>query len=206
MEANLTDKQERALRFIRRYAEEYDRPPTLREIGAAIGVSSTNGVRYILEVLARKGYLSRSPALSRGISLTERSLHGRKGIRSVPLIGRIAAGSPLLAEENLEGHVAVDPGLVGSGDTFALRVRGESMKDAGILDGDILFARPQSTAQKGDIVIALLDGEATVKYFRPERGRIRLAPANRRFAPIDVPKGTPDFRILGKVIGLMRKV
>jgi repressor LexA len=206
MEANLSEKQERALRFIRRYAEEYDRPPTLREVGAAIGVSSTNGVRYILEVLVRKGYLSRSPALSRGISLTQRSLRGGKGTRSIPLIGRIAAGSPLLAEENYEGHVAADAALVGSGETFALRVRGESMKDAGILDGDILFARPQSTAQKGDIVVALLDGEATVKYFRPEKGRIRLAPANRRFAPIDVPKGGSDFRILGKVIGLMRKM
>jgi repressor LexA len=124
----------------------------------------------------------------------------------IPLVGRIAAGSPLLAEENLEGHVAADQSVVGSGDTFALRVKGDSMKEAGIFDGDILFARPQSMAQSGDIVVAMLEGEATVKYFRPERKRICLMPANPQFSPIIVEKGKRDFQILGKVIGLMRKI
>lgn len=202
---NLTDKQERVLDFISHYIHEHDRPPTMREIGQAIAISSTNGVRYVLDALVRKGYLSRHPALSRGIALTEKSMRGRGMVRMIPLIGRISAGLPLLADENLEGRVAVDPAISGSGDTFALRVKGESMKGAGIFDGDILFARPQSSAQKGDIVVALLEGEATVKYFRPEKDCIRLEPANPNFAPIIVEKEMP-FRILGKVIGLMRKI
>jgi len=206
MRPDLTEKQESVLSFIQRYLQEYDRPPTFREVGQATGVSSTNGVRYLLDGLARKGYLSRSPLLSRAVSLTDKSARRHKGTRMIPLIGRIAAGSPLLAEENLEGHVAVDQTVVGSGDTFALRVKGDSMKEAGIFDGDILFARPQSMAQSGDIVVAMLEGEATVKYFRPERKRICLMPANPQFSPIIVEKGSRDFQILGKVIGLMRKI
>lgn len=206
MRTDLTEKQESVLSFIRRYLQEYDRPPTFREVGQATGVSSTNGVRYLLDGLVRKGYLSRSPLLSRAVSLTEKSARRHKGTRMIPLVGRIAAGSPLLAEENLEGHVAADQSVVGSGDTFALRVKGDSMKEAGIFDGDILFARPQSMAQSGDIVVAMLEGEATVKYFRPERKRICLMPANPQFSPIIVEKGKRDFQILGKVIGLMRKI
>ncbi|MBU1935780.1 transcriptional repressor LexA [bacterium] len=202
----LNDKQKNALDFIVRYLREHDRPPTLREVGKAIGVSSTNGVRYLIDGLISKGYLSRSPSVSRGISLTDKTMRQHGSLRMVPLIGRIAAGSPLLAEENLEGQIAVDPNLIGRSETFALRVKGESMRDAGIMDGDVLFARPQSSAQKGDIVIALLDNEATVKYFRPEGNRICLQPANPKFNPIFVEKKSPDFRILGKVIGLMRKI
>jgi len=206
MRPELTEKQERTLKFIQRYIQEHDRPPTFREIGEAIEVASTNGVRYVLDVLVRKGFLSRSPLLSRGIALTERAQGRRRNVRLIPLLGRISAGSPLLAEENLEGRVAADPAVAGGADTFALRVKGDSMKEAGIFDGDILFARPQSTAQKGDIVVAMLEGEATVKYFRPEKNRICLMPANPRFSPIIVEKGKRDFQILGKVIGLMRKI
>lgn len=207
MPSQLTDKQEKALNYIRKEIESHGRPPTLREIGAEVGISSTNGVRYMLDALERKGFLERSPMLSRGIELTSRALSRtiNPDIRLVPLVGRVAAGKPLLASENVEDHIRVDRSIVGSGDTFALKIRGDSMRDAGILEGDVIFARPQDTANPGDIVVALLGEEATVKYFRPQAGKVRLEPANQYFSPIVVERGTPGFRILGRVIGLMRK-
>lgn len=206
----LTEKQTKALAFIKAEIKSKGRPPTLREIGAIIGVSSTNGVRYLLDTLERKGYLNRSPMLSRGIELTARSGGGPRGpeeeTREVPILGRVAAGAPLLAEQNIEARVRVDRTVATSDDTFALRVRGDSMKDAGILEGDVIFAKPQSTATPGDIVVALIGEEATVKYFKPQGERIVLEPANRYYNPIIVERGTPGFKILGRVIGLMRKL
>ncbi|RPH93221.1 transcriptional repressor LexA [candidate division KSB1 bacterium] len=208
MAEHLNEKQQKALNFIQAEIRAKGRPPTLREIGAEIGITSTNGVRYLLEILERKGYLTRSPMLSRGIELTGRTsvVKTLDDIRDVPLVGRVAAGQPLLASENIEGYMRVDRSLAGSDDTFALRVRGDSMKDAGILEGDVIFAKPQTTADPGDIVVALLGDEATVKFFRPQSERICLEPANRYYSPIIVDKGTPGFRILGRVIGLMRKL
>jgi len=208
MSDQLTDKQKKALAFVQSEIRSHGRPPTLREVGAHIGVSSTNGVRYLLDTLVRKGYLSRSPMLSRGIELTARSavIFPFEDAREVPIVGRVAAGTPLLAAENIEGHVRVDRSVASSDETFALRVRGDSMKDAGILEGDVIFARPQTTADSGDIVVALLGDEATVKFFRPQNDRICLEPANRYYSPIVVERGTPGFRILGRVIGLMRKL
>ncbi|MFZ5432705.1 MAG: transcriptional repressor LexA [Calditrichota bacterium] len=208
MSDQLTDKQKTALEFIQAEIKAHGRPPTLREIGAKIGVSSTNGVRYLLDTLERKGYLSRSPMLSRGIELTERVsfLFPFEDAREVPILGRVAAGKPLLASENLEGHIRADRSIATSDDTFALRVRGDSMIEAGILEGDVIFAKPQTTADSGDIVVALLGDEATVKYFRLQNDRICLEPANRYYSPIIVERGTPGFRILGRVIGLMRKL
>jgi repressor LexA len=204
----LSDKQRKALSFIQAEIRVKGRPPTLREIGAHIGVSSTNGVRYLLDTLVRKGFLARSPMLSRGIELTARSgaMPVADVTRDVPVVGRVAAGIPLLASENLDGYIRVDRSLATSDETFALRVRGDSMKDAGILEGDVIFAKPQSTADSGDIVVALLGDEATVKFYRPQSERICLEPANRYYSPIVVEKGTPGFRILGRVIGLMRKL
>jgi repressor LexA len=208
MTEQLTDKQQKALAFIQSEIRSHGRPPTLREIGAHIAVSSTNGVRYLLETLERKGYLQRSPMLSRGIELTARTavILPFEETREVPVVGRIAAGAPLLASENIESYVRVDRSFAASDETFALRVRGDSMKDAGILEGDVIFAKPQSTADPGDIVVALLGEEATVKFFKPHNDRIHLEPANRYYSPIIVEKGTPGFRILGRVIGLMRKL
>lgn len=207
MSEQLTEKQQRALRFIQAEITDRGRPPTLREIGGEIGVTSTNGVRYVLDALVRKGYLERSPMLSRGIELTERSLvgGGRTTSREVPIVGRIAAGIPITATENIESRVTVDRSIAPTDDTFALRVRGESMIEAGIHEGDVIFARPQRTADSGDIVVAMIGEEATVKYYRPMGGRILLEPANSRFKPIIVESGTPGFLILGKVVGLMRK-
>lgn len=208
MSDQLSEKQEKALSYIQDQIVSRGRPPTLREIGAEIGVSSTNGVRYLLDTLERRGYLQRSPMLSRGIELTARTAitRGLQDSRDVPLIGRVAAGIPLLAVENVEGHVRVDRSIASSEETFALRVRGDSMKEAGILEGDIIFAKPQNTAGSGDIVVALLGEEATVKFYRPQSDRICLEPANRYYSPIIIEKGTPGFQILGRVIGLMRKL
>jgi len=208
MSEQLTEKQKKALAFIQSEIRAKGRPPTLREIGSEIGITSTNGVRYLLEILERKGYLVRSPMLSRGIELTPRAsvVYPFEETIEVPIVGRVAAGIPFLASENLEGHVRIDRSMASADDTFALRVRGDSMKDAGILEGDVIFAKPQSTADSGDIVVALLGDEATVKFFRPQSERICLEPANRYYSPIVVEKGTPGFRILGRVIGLMRKL
>ncbi|MCL4304364.1 transcriptional repressor LexA [bacterium] len=207
MSDQLTEKQQRALKFIQTEIHEKGRPPTLREIGSEIGVSSTNGVRYVLDALVRRGYLGRSPMLSRGIELTERSMvqTARSSTRDVPILGRIAAGVPITATENIEGRVSADRSIAPTDDTFALRVRGESMIEAGIREGDVIFARPQRTADTGDIVVALIGDEATVKYYRLMGDRILLEPANSRFKPIVVESGTPGFQILGKVVGLMRK-
>ncbi len=207
MSEQLTEKQQRALQFIQAEITDRGRPPTLREIGGHIGVSSTNGVRYVLDALVRKGFLERSPMLSRGIELTDRSSVGstRSTVRDVPILGRIAAGIPITATENHEGRVTVDRSLAPTDDTFALRVRGESMIEAGIREGDVIFARPQRTADSGDIVVAMIGDEATVKFYKPVGARILLEPANSRFKPIVVEAGTPGFQILGKVVGLMRK-
>jgi repressor LexA len=208
MTEQLTEKQKKALAFIQTEIRTKGRPPTLREIGSHIGVSSTNGVRYLLDTLVRRGYLARSPMLSRGIELTSRSglIPPSDNTREIPIVGRVAAGIPLLATENLEGHIRVDRSIATTDETFALRVRGDSMKDAGILEGDVIFAKPQNTADSGDIVVALLGDEATVKFYKPQSERICLEPANRYYSPIVVEKGTPGFRILGRVIGLMRKL
>lgn len=207
MAEHLTEKQQRALQFIQAEISERGRPPTLREIGGHIGVTSTNGVRYVLDALVRKGFLERSPMLSRGIELTDRSAvsSSRSMSREVPIVGRIAAGIPITATENLEGRVSVDRSIAQTDDTFALRVRGESMIEAGIREGDVIFARPQRTADSGDIVVAMIGEEATVKFYKPVGARILLEPANSRFKPIVIESGTPGFQILGKVVGLMRK-
>lgn len=204
----LSEKQQKALSFIQAEIRAHGRPPTLREIGKHISVTSTNGVRYVLETLEKKGYLQRSPMLSRGIELTARSAVVKpfNELREVPILGRVAAGAPLLASENIEGYVRVDRSMAATDETFALRVRGDSMKDAGILEGDVIFAKPQNSADPGDIVVALLGEEATVKFFRPQHDRIHLEPANRYYSPIIIDRGTPGFRILGRVIGLMRKL
>jgi len=125
---------------------------------------------------------------------------------AVPLVGRVAAGEPILAQENIEEFFFLDSSFLTSGEIFALRVKGESMRDAGILDGDIVFARQQPSAEKGDIVVAIIGEEATVKRFYPENGRVRLESANPSCGPIVVDQDTPGFRIAGKVVGLIRKV
>ena len=198
----LTDRQRAILDYIKEHITGRGHPPTIREIGRRFGISSTNGVRAHLAALVRKGYLRKQALISRGLELTQRLA---SDIGSVPLVGSVPAGLPIDAQENVEGEIALDASFLPKGDSFTLRVTGESMKNAGILDGDLVVVRKQNTAQKGDIVVAIINGEATVKRYWPEKQRIKLLPENPEFDPIVVNRRSGEFRVAGKVVGLLRR-
>lgn len=221
----LTDRQQQVLHYIRQSINERGYPPTLREIGAHMGIRSTNGVNDHLRALERKGYLTREDMKSR--ALRPRDLDSPEtgpasgtseagtpandqgaDIVDIPVLGRIAAGLPLLAEEHVLDTVRIERNMVRGGrDVFGLRVNGDSMIEAGIFSGDYIFVRKQITAQRGDIVVALIGDEATVKYYYPEKDYIRFQPANAKMAPILV--RASDFRptmLLGVVVGVYRKL
>jgi repressor LexA len=216
----LTKRQLQTLDFIRQSINQRGYPPTLREIGEHMGIRSTNGVNDHLRALERKGYLRREDMKSRALKLVESpdpsndtstapsDTYDGSDVVEVQILGRVAAGLPLLAEENVVDTVRVDRGLVRGGrDVFGLRVTGDSMIDAGILSGDYIFVRKQPTADRGDIVVALIGDEATVKYYYPERDYVRFQPANSRMAPILV--RAVDFKstmLLGKVVGIYRRL
>ncbi len=203
MGKDLTARQKEVYDFIYDSIVSNGLPPTIREIGAKFGMSSTNAVRDVLNAIERKGFIRRRGGISRGIELTTPVATDHV---SVPLVGRIAAGAPITAAENIEDSFAVDRSFVPGGDVFSLRVQGDSMIDAGINDGDIVLVQKQNTANKGEIIVAVIGDEATVKRFFPERKRIRLEPANADYGPIVVEKDSPGFYIAGKVIGLMRRM
>jgi len=196
----LNDRAREILSFIRSYQQDHGMPPTIREIGKAFSISSTNGVRYYLTMLEKAGYLKHRGGVSRGCSLLS-----PPRAAGVPLLGRVAAGQPILAEECIEDRLDVGRVFGDTNDMFALRVRGDSMVDAGILEGDVVIVRQRESATAGAIVVALLGDEATVKYYRPRPDRIELVPANRDYQPIRVTEGQ-DFRILGVVTGVLRTV
>ncbi|HEY3233664.1 MAG TPA: transcriptional repressor LexA [Polyangiaceae bacterium] len=206
----LTRRQEQTLEFIRRSTEERGYPPTLREIGDYMGIRSTNGVNDHLRALERKGYLRREDMKSRTLRVTEEPQHTpvESELIEISVLGRVAAGLPLFAHENVIDTVRIDRMLVRGGrDVFGLRVGGDSMIDAGILSGDYIFVRKQSNAERGDIVVALIGDEATVKYFYPEKDYVRFQPANSQMAAILV--RASDFRstmLLGKVVGVFRRI
>jgi repressor LexA len=205
----LTNRQNDVYEYIKHCLQIEGRPPTVREIGDKFDIASTNGVRSILSALIKKNYIKRTPKLSRGIDIitANKPKVELDNIIKIPIIGRVAAGAPILAVENLEGTVTVDKDfLLRQQNVFALKVTGQSMINAGIFNGDMIFARQQATAEAGQIVVALIGEEATVKYFYHENGRVRLEPANESFGPIIVDENTPDFRIAGRVIGVMRQV
>lgn len=209
----LTKRQEQTLDFIRRSIEERGYPPTLREIGEHMGIRSTNGVNDHLRALERKGYLRREDMKSRALRLVEEENTKSKpptedDLLEVQIVGRVAAGLPLLAEENVIDTVHIDRMLVRGGrDVFGLKVAGDSMIEAGIFSGDYIFVRKQSNADRGDIVVALIGDEATVKYYYPEKDYVRFQPANAQMAPILV--RATDFKstmLLGKVVGVYRRI
>ncbi len=220
----LTKRQEQTLDFIRQSITERGYPPTLREIGEHMGIRSTNGVNDHLRALERKGYLRREDMKSRALKLVDAGAlpksipendaapvsedHLDEQMVEIQVLGRVAAGLPLLAEENVIDTVKIDRMLVRGGrDVFGLRVTGDSMIEAGIFSGDYIFVRKQSTADRGEIVVALIGDEATVKYFFPERDYVRFQPANARMAPILV--RATDFKatmLLGKVVGVYRRI
>ena len=203
MKLDLTKRQKEVLDYITQNVEEKGAPPTIREIGGKFKISSTNGVRAILSALIRKGFIRRRPLVSRGIELIKQKT---PFFVSVPLIGRIRAGLPILAVENIEGQIGVDKSLLSGGEIFSLKVIGDSMKDAGIFDGDYVLARQQPTAEKGEIIIAVIGEEATVKMYFPLKEKIKLMPATPTYEPIIIEKTSSNFRIAGKVIGLFRRI
>ncbi|MEW5922599.1 MAG: transcriptional repressor LexA [Candidatus Zixiibacteriota bacterium] len=200
---SLTRRQREILEYIENMISEVGKSPTIREIGRKFNISSTNGVRAHLEALMKKGYIRRQELISRGIELV-RSLSGP--IRKVPLVGAVPAGNPIDAIENVEGEFAVDTSFLPSGETFTLRVQGDSMKNAGIFDGDYVLVKKQKDAAPGDIVVAIIGEEATVKRYQPKSGRIMLMPENEAYEPIVVDRNSPQFQIAGKVVGLMRRL
>lgn len=202
--ADLTESQKRILTAIAELAEENQCPPSVRELGERVGMRSPCSVHRHLKTLEAKGYIARRKATNRGIIVLRGIDHRTtpKKTVTIPLVGTVAAGKPLLAEEHIETAYAVSTDLVPDEDSFMLRVKGDSMAGAGIFDGDLVVVRRQPSADNGDIVAALLDDEATVKRFYRENGRIRLQPENPAYEPILV----EDVVILGKVTLVVRKV
>jgi repressor LexA len=203
IEANLTPRQRRIVDFIAGTVRERGYPPTVREIGEAVGLTSSSSVHAQIANLERLGLLHKDPTKPRAMTLAEPKVEGV----AVPLLGRIAAGAPILAAEHVEEYVTVPMGFVGGADHFALRVRGDSMIGAGILDGDLVIVRAGQTAQDGDVVAALLPGpaeeEATVKRLRRSRNRVLLVPENPALEPFEM---DPEGRILGTVVAVLRKL
>jgi repressor LexA len=211
-----TDRQKEILTFILRTSEERGYPPTIREIGEQMDIRSTNGVNDHLKALERKGFLTRGEQQSRSLVATKRARLvlglGRKNdptMVEVPILGNVAAGAPILAQEHIEDTVRIDSFLLGGNgrEVFALRIKGNSMVDDGIHDGDFIFVKKTPSATPGEIVVALIEDEATCKRFYPEGDRIRFQPANDQMAPIYVEKA--EFKqtmILGKVVGVYRKM
>jgi repressor LexA len=204
-EPKLTTRQQQIFDFIKRHTQEKGYPPTVRDIGKAIGLTSSSTVHAHLANLERLGMLRRDPTKPRAMEVLVDKAKRAVVPSGLPLIGRVAAGSPILAEENIEEYVEVSPLANGDGGDFVLEVRGESMKNAGILDGDCVVVRKQNSVNNGDIVVAILEDEvepeATVKRYFRERDHIRLEPENENFEPIR----SPEVKIAGRVIGVFRR-
>ena len=199
----LTDKQQQILEFIKHRILEKGYPPAVREICQAVQLRSTSSVHSHLETLERKGYIRRDPTKPRAIEIIDDDFNlARKEIVHIPIVGTITAGEPILAVENIEDYFPMQPDFISSKNTFMLHVRGESMINAGILDGDMVIVQQQPTAENGDIVVAMIEDSATVKRFYKEDGYCRLQPANDSMDPIIV----PEVSIIGKVIGLYRSI
>lgn len=214
-ERKLSERQKDILDFIASYTQENMCPPTVREIGTAVGLSSPSSVQTQLTRLAEMGYIKRRSAKSRSMVITEKgtadagtassaatSTEAERTTSVLPLVGRVAAGTPILAEENIEEEVPVPVSFFGDANSFLLTVHGESMIGAGIFDGDVLIVRKQETADNGDIVVALIGDEATVKTYYLEKDCIRLQPQNEAMEPIL----TRDAKVVGVVTGLFRRM
>jgi repressor LexA len=199
---DLTKRQKEIFDFIRRYASRYGYPPTVREIGKAVGLHSSSTVHAHLANLEKVGLLRRDPTKPRAIELlVDRAKRAMRG-PGLPLVGHVAAGEPILAEENIEEYVQLPSVIGGEQGDYILQVKGDSMRDAGILEGDYVVVSEAADADNGEIVVAMIEDEATVKRFYREKDRVRLQPANKAYKPIR----TRDARVLGRVIGVYRRV
>ena len=209
---DLTKRQQEIFDFIKRYSSQHGYPPTVRDIGKAVGLTSSSTVHAHLANLEKLGMLRRDPSKPRAIEMLDRAARdvgsavqgaiGKVVSPGLPLVGAVAAGQPILAEENIEEYVQVPQAAGGEDGEYVLRVRGDSMIDAGILEGDFVVVRPQDTASDGEIVVALVGEEATVKRFFRESDHIRLQPENATMEPIR----TTDVQVMGRVVGLFRSV
>jgi repressor LexA len=200
-QGKISPKQQQILEFIKDEILKKGYPPAVREICEAVHLKSTSSVHSHLETLEKNGYIRRDPTKPRAIEIVDDSFQMvRREMASIPVIGTVAAGQPIFAQQNIEGYFPVPADIVPAGETFILRVKGESMINAGIFDGDQIFVQQCNTARNGDIVVALVEDSATVKTFYKENGHIRLQPENDTMEPIIV----PDCIILGKVFGVFR--
>jgi repressor LexA len=192
------------LEFIRKEVKNKNYPPSVREIGEAVGLSSSSTVHAHLAKLESKGYIRRDPSKPRAIELLNEDFPAAfiPDIVSVPMVGHVTAGQPILAEQNIEDYFPLPKSMIHNDTVFLLRVRGDSMVNAGIVDGDFVIVRQQSTANNTEIVVAMLDGEATVKRFYKEKNQIRLQPDNDFYEPIY----SSDISVIGKVIGVFRQI
>jgi repressor LexA len=199
---DLTKRQKEIFDFIRSYASKTGYPPTVREIGKAVGLHSSSTVHAHLANLEKVGLLRRDPTKPRAIELLVGRAKRAVKASSVPIVGQVAAGEPVLAEENIEEYLELPPVIGGDQADFILKIKGDSMKDAGIIDGDFVVVQQASSARNGEIVVAMIEDEATVKRFFRENGRIRLQPENSALDPL-YPR---HVRILGKVTGVFRSL
>ncbi len=211
--AELKDREQKVLDFISNQIKQNGYPPTVRDIGAALGIKSTSTVQKSMEILEEEGYIRKQPGKRRAFEVVQGGAQeqpapspafDRQDIVDVPLVGRVAAGMPILAEQNIEGSFPMPAQFVGRGTNFMLTVHGDSMVEAGIMDGDYILVQEQKTANNGDIVVAMIQGdfdaESTVKTFYKENGHIRLQPQNSSMEPIIV----DDCEIIGLVKGVFR--
>ncbi len=208
MKTELTERQNSIYQFIKEYIDFNSYPPTYREIGTQFGIASTFGVKRHIDALIKKGFLNIGENSSRTISLTANMKENIQSQQSntieIPIIGRVAAGQPILAEENIEGTFNIQSSLInGKADCFALKVKGDSMINAGIFEGDVVIVNPQKDANNGEIVVALLDNEATLKRYKRINGNISLIPENDNYSPIAINK-SDNFSIVGKALGVFR--
>jgi repressor LexA len=212
MSKELTDRQNNILNFIKQFRNENGYPPTLREIGKRFQISSTFGVKRHLDALVRKGYLTVEGNASRGINILNINSHSEREavlesndiFNKIPIVGRVAAGSPILALENIEGSILIDPSFMKkTQDSFALKVKGDSMINAGIFEGDLVIVQPNAEAKNGDIIVARLYDEVTVKTYENKNNNIRLIPENSEYQPLEI-NDNSEFTIVGKVTGVVR--
>ncbi len=207
MRKAITETQEKVFQVITDFVEEQGFPPTIREIMSLMGYSSVNNVQRILSVLENRGYINRNlRGGARCIEVVERPFSSPEKEKRIPILGTVAAGTPLFAEQNVEGYMTFNPNLPGINADFILRIAGNSMRDAYINNNDLIFVRKKNFPKNNDIIVALLDEEATVKRFFQEKDHIRLQPENPDYQPIIINKNDLYFRILGKVIAVIHKI
>lgn len=201
----LTKKQKRVLLFLEEFIQQHGFPPTVREIAQQLGMAGPHSAKRFLDMLQEKGFIRRLPKSSRAIEIVH-STTPHSPVRMVPLIGRVRAGKPLLAQENIETTLALDKHFAKWNNVFLLRVVGESMVEAHIKDGDLALVKPQPTIDNGEIAVILIDDEATIKRFFKYDCTIRLEPANPSMKPIIINPGDSEITVVGKVVGILRTI